>query len=269
MAFNTRYLIMNEEEIMKVNECVINTVKSFNDSATVTIVGDPLDCSTDTSIKFAEHAKKYGTDVISLIYRAYLFSDDHVYDHYKKIADVVDLPILVHEMPFMRGIPQHQDGNWSIDLLDKLADIPQVVAIKEDAKQDDYTREIVDKISDRVAIVVSGAAMQQWIKVSDKCQAWLSGVGNFCPEIEIDFYNHFLNNNTEECQKIIDTIETPYFWIKDNLSWHLGIKSTLDILGIMDRQERMPYQQLDDEKHSKVLEIMREISENTDYFKIN
>ena len=57
MAFNTRYLIMNEEEIMKVNECVINTVKSFNDSDTVTIVGDPLHCSTDTSIKFAEHAK--------------------------------------------------------------------------------------------------------------------------------------------------------------------------------------------------------------------
>ena len=47
----------------------------------------------------------------------------------------------------MKGRPQHQDGNWSINLLDRLADIPNVVAIKEDAKLDDYTREIVNKIS--------------------------------------------------------------------------------------------------------------------------
>ena len=52
MAFNTRYLIMNEEEIFKVNECVISKIKSFNDNQTIIIVGDPLDCSTATSIKF-------------------------------------------------------------------------------------------------------------------------------------------------------------------------------------------------------------------------
>ena len=259
MAFNSRYLLMSEEEIYKVNECVIKKIRSFNDTEAIIIVGDPLDCSTETSIKFAQHAKDHGADMISLIYRAYLFSDDHVFDHYNKIANDVDIPILIHEMPFMKGIPKHQDGNWSIDLLDRLADIPNVIAVKEDAKIDDYTKNIVDKISDRVAIVVSGNGLQQWSKVSNKCQAWLTGIGNLFPKTEIDFYQHYLNNEQEKCNEIIENIEKPFFFVKDNYSWHLGIKSALEHLGLMSKQERMPYQDLDEKKHKHVGEIVEQI----------
>lgn len=259
MAFNTRYLLMSEDEIMKVNECVIKKIKSFDDSQTITIVGDPLNCSTETSIKFAQHAKDNGADMISLIYRAYLFEDDHVFNHYNTIAEAVNIPILVHEMPFMKGIPQHQDGNWSISLLDRLASIPNVMAIKEDAKVDDYTKEIVDRISDRVAIVVSGDGLQQWKKVSDKCQAWLSGIGNLFPKVELDFYDYHLNGEHSKCDQIIENIEKPFFFVKDNYSWHLGIKSALEHLGLMSKVERMPYQELDDKKHEHVGEIIEGI----------
>lgn len=259
MAFNTRYLLMNEDEIYKVNECVIKKVKSFEDDETIIIVGDPLDCSTETSIKFAQHAKDKGADMISLIYRAYLFFDDHVFNHYNTIANAVDIPILVHEMPFMKGIPKHQNGNWSIDLLDRLANIPNVIAVKEDAKMDDYTKDIVDKISDRVAIVVSGNGLQQWSKVSEKCQAWLSGIGNLFPKVEIDYYKYHLNNQEDKCNEIIENIEKPFFFVKDNYSWHLGIKSAMEHLNIMSKQERMPYQELDEEKHKHVGEIVGQI----------
>jgi len=260
MAFNTRYLLMNNAEIFEINEFIIKTVKSL-DKNNIVIVGDPLHCSTDTSIEFAKHAKKHGADIVSLIYRSYLFFDDHVYNHYKKIADSVDIGILVHEMPFAKGIPDHQDGKWSLSLLDKLADIPQIVAIKEDAKDNQYSRMVVDKIYDRVAVVISGNGLQQWSKVADKCSAWLTGISCFVPRSEIDFYNYYLNNNKEKCNEIIEHLEKPFFWIKDNLSWHLGIKSTLHLLGLMDRQERMPYQMLNKTQHQQVKDILIKISE--------
>lgn len=260
MAFNTRYLLMNNREIMDINEFIIKKVKSI-DETNIVIVGDPLNCSTKTSIEFAKHARDNGADVISLIYRAYLFFDEHVYNHYKTVAEAVpDIGILVHEMPFMKGIPQHQDGTWSLGLIDKLANIPSVVAMKEDAKQDDYTRKVVDLISDRVAIVVSGNGLQQWSKVSDKCAAWLTGIGNLWPKTEIEFYEAHLQGDTKTCNHIIENIEKPFFWVKDNLSWHLGIKSALKTLGIMERHERMPYQPLNDEQHQKVKEIINNIA---------
>lgn len=256
MAFNTRYLLMSNIEIMEVNEFVIKKVKSLNKD-NIVIVGDPLNCSTNTSIEFAQNAKQHGADIISLIYRAYLFFDEHVYNHYKAVADAVpDIGILVHEMPFMKGIPQHQDGSWSLNLIDKLANIPSVVAMKEDAKQDEYTRKVVDLISDRVSIVVSGNGLQQWSKVSDKCASWLTGIGNLWPETELEFYEAHLNGDKKTCNDIIENIEKPFFWVKDNLSWHLGIKSALKVLGIMERHERMPYQPLNEEQHQKVKEIV-------------
>ena len=262
MAFNTRYLLMNNREIMDINQFIIKKVKSL-DKNNIVIVGDPLNCSTKTSIEFAKHARDNGADVISLIYRAYLFFDEHVYNHYKTVADAVpDIGILVHEMPFMKGIPQHQDGTWSLGLIDKLANIPSVVAMKEDAKQDDYTRKVVDLISDRVAIVVSGNGLQQWSKVSDKCAAWLTGIGNLWPKTELEFYEAHLQGDTKTCNHIIENIEKPFFWVKDNLSWHLGIKSALKTLGIMERHERMPYQPLNDEQHQKVKEILEGIEIN-------
>ena len=262
MAFNTRYLIMDDDEVMEVNRVVCETVREFADPNCVTIVGDPLNCSTATSIKFAQHAKDCGADVISLIFRAYHFFDDQVYDHYKAVADAVDIGILVHEMPFMRGVPQLQDGKWSINLLDRLADIPNVVAMKEDAKDDEYTRQVVDKVSDRVAIVVSGNGLQQWSKVSDKCQAWLTGIGNFAPRTELDFYKWVKSGTPEDATKaqaIIDNIEKPFFWLKDNYGWHLSIKSALEHLGIMSRVERMPYQVLPTDKHKVACDIMDRI----------
>lgn len=262
MAFNTRYLLMDNREIMDINQFIIKKVKSL-DETNIVIVGDPLNCSTKTSIEFAKHARDNGADVISLIYRAYLFFDEHVYNHYKTVADAVpDIGILVHEMPFMKGIPQHQDGTWSLSLIDKLANIPSVVAMKEDAKQDNYTRKVVDLISDRVAIVVSGNGLQQWSKVSDKCAAWLTGIGNLWPKTELEFYEAHLQGDTKTCNRIIENIEKPFFWVKDNLSWHLGIKSALKTLGIMERHERMPYQPLNDEQHQKVKEILEGIEIN-------
>jgi len=259
MAFNTRYLLMNNQEIMDINQFVIKKVKSL-DPNNIVIVGDPLHCSTQTSIEFAKHALECGADVISLIYRAYLFFDDHVYNHYKAIADAVpEIGILVHEMPFMKGIPQYQDGSWGMDLIDKLADIPSVVAMKEDAKQDEYTLKIVNLISDRVSIVVSGNGLQQWSKVSDKCAAWLTGIGNVWPEKELEFYKAHINGDTQTCNHIIEDIEKPFFWVKDNLSWHLGIKSALHALGIMERHERMPYQPLNEKQHKQVVDIIHKI----------
>ena len=96
--------------------------------------------------------------------------------------------------------------------------------------------------------------------MSNKCQAWLSGIGNLFPKAEIDFYNAYLENDTDKCIEIIDKIEKPFFYIKDNYSWHLGIKSAMEHLGLMSKQERMPYQELEGEVHQHIGEIVKDIA---------
>ncbi|HAI43075.1 MAG TPA: hypothetical protein DCM40_35740, partial [Maribacter sp.] len=69
MGYNTRFSILSDLEIKKLSKVVVNRVNSFNDPECVSIIADPLHCSTDTSIEFAKFGEEIGADVISLIFR--------------------------------------------------------------------------------------------------------------------------------------------------------------------------------------------------------
>ena len=105
-------------------------------------------------------------------------------------AESCGIGILIHEMPFISGHGGHTI-NWPISLLDKLADIPNIIAIKEDAKNDDYSHEVIRTIKDRLSIIISGGGKRQWLQFADQgCQAWLNGIGVFEPKLAILFWKH-------------------------------------------------------------------------------
>lgn len=269
MGYNSRFSILSDIEIMQINETVARKVKSYNDESTVTIVADPLHCSTDTSIMFAKHAELIGADVISLIFREKVYFEEQVFNHYKEVAENSNVGILIHEMPLNNGIPGKPPLiNWSLNLLDKIADIENVIAIKEDAKEDDYTEEVSKLLSDRLAVITSGYGMKQWMKFVPNVHSWLSGTGGFNPAIEVDFFNAWNSQDLEKCNEIIDDVEIPFNTIKDKFGWHLGIKSAMDFMGVMNRKERMPLQELPSNMFKELSEMMIQLGENSEYLKV-
>ena len=56
------------------------------------------------------------------------------------INDACSVGILIHEMPFLNGL-----GGPIVQppLLDQVADLSNVIAIKEDAKDDEYSDQVV------------------------------------------------------------------------------------------------------------------------------
>jgi 4-hydroxy-tetrahydrodipicolinate synthase len=268
MAYNSRFSLLSDDEIMTLNELVVKTVKSFNDDECITIVADPLHCSTETTIQFAKHAELIGADVISLIFRERVYFDDQVYNHFKEVADNCNVGILIHEMPLTNGIPgQSKTIDWSLDLLDKIANLENVIAIKEDAKKDEYTRQVSDLLCDRLAVITSGYGMKQWMKFAPNAHAWLSGSGGFNPAIEVDWHTAWKNGDLEKCNQIINNVEIPFGEIAKTFGWHLGIKTAMDIMGVMNRVERMPLQQLPDQSFKQLKNMMYDIADKSDYLK--
>tara|TARA_R100000008_G_C3587179_1_gene173417 strand:+ start:1814 stop:2782 length:969 start_codon:yes stop_codon:yes gene_type:complete len=266
MGYNSRFSILSDIEIMQLNEVVTRTVKSYNDDDCVVIVADPLHCSTQTSIDFAKHAEMIGADVISLIFREKVYFEEQVYNHYKEVSENCNVGILIHEMPLNNGIPgQPPRIDWSLELLDKIADLDNVIAIKEDAKKDEYTDKVSRKLCDRLAVITSGYGMKQWMKFTPHVHSWLSGTGGFNPSIEVDFYEAWKNGDSEKCNHIIEKVELPFNTIKDKFGWHLGIKSAMDVMGVMSRQERMPLQQLPDNDFRELEQMMDDISSGSPY----
>jgi 4-hydroxy-tetrahydrodipicolinate synthase len=259
MGYNSRYSELSWEEIKTLNTFVIRTVKGIDPEAIV-CVADPLHCSTSVSLEFARHAQLTGADMISLIFREKYYSNDQVFNHYARIADQVDIGILIHEMPFISGHGGHTI-NWPVELLDRLCDLERVVAIKEDAKDDDYSYEVIAKIRDRVSIIISGGGKRQWLRFADHgCQAWLNGIGVFEPRLAVAFWNARQSGDQALCDEIINKIEVPFFErVVGRYGWHLGAKAAMEARGVMQRYERMPMLALTDSEYQDVASVIREL----------
>ena len=260
MAYNSRYSQLTNAEIMRLNEFVVHSVRQLG-SDVLTIVGDPIHCSTATSVEFCQHASSIGADLISLIVREKYYSDDQIVDHFVACSRESDVNILVHEMPFISGFGGHTI-NWPLSLLDRVADVERVVAIKEDAKDDQYSRDVVDLIRNRLSIVISGGGKRQWLRFAGQgCQAWLNGIGVFDPRLPIVFYDAYLGGIQEVVDDIVSGVEIPFFeGVVDRFGWHRGIKAALEVCGLMSRRERAPMVALTDDEYAVVEGVMAKIA---------
>lgn len=259
MGYNSRYSELSWDEIKDLNAFVTKKVKGLS-SDNLMIVADPLHCSTKVSLDFAKHAEEIGADVISIICREKYYSDDQVFAHYEYIANNSDIGILVHEMPFLNGYGGPA-VNWPLSLLTRVCKLKNVVAVKEDAKDDAYSKEVIAAIKDDVSIVISGGGVRQWLRFADDgCQSWLNGFGVFEPKLEVNFWKAYQQGNKEVLDRIVNEIEVPFFenGVK-KLSWHLTIKAALEARGLMNRHERLPMLALKDEDAQKVNNLLNEL----------
>jgi 4-hydroxy-tetrahydrodipicolinate synthase len=240
MAYNSRYSQLTFEEIKTLNFFVSKKVKELSPD-NVVIVADPPHCATKHSVEFAQHAESCGADIISLIVRERFYFEDQIYQHFKIINDTCGIGILIHEMPFLNGLGG-PIVNWPLSLLDRVADLSNVIAIKEDAKDDQYSQDVIELLKNRLSIIISGGGKSQWLRFADHgCQAWLNGIGVFEPRLATTFWQAWKTGNQHIIDKIVNDIEAPFFehGVK-KYGWHLTIKVALEHFGVMSSHDRMP-----------------------------
>lgn len=259
MTYNGRFSLLSWQEMLKINEVVSKHVKS-NFPECVVIVADPMTNPTTVSIDFAKHAESVGADIISCIFLERYHFDDQVYDHFKAIADSTNIGILIHEQG-LDGI--HGKTKYPLDLLDRLAGIENIIALKEDSKDPLYSEDLIEMLKDRLSIIISGRGKRQFIHYNPMgCQAHLVGIGSFAPRTSLSFHSAFKDNNMTKAWGIINEIERPFFKIGMKYGWHPVLKSGMHELGLMDRVERPPLCMLPEDQHDKVVKVVKQIKQS-------
>jgi 4-hydroxy-tetrahydrodipicolinate synthase len=82
--------------------------------------------STKETIELTEIAKKIGADMALIVAPYYNRpTQEGMYQHFKKVAETVDLPLVLYNIPGRTGV------NMLPELVARLAQIPNIVAIKE------------------------------------------------------------------------------------------------------------------------------------------
>ncbi|MGD2105027.1 MAG: 4-hydroxy-tetrahydrodipicolinate synthase [Anaerolineae bacterium] len=105
--------------------------------------------STQEALALAHDAKEAGASAALIVTPYFLHpSDKGVYQHYLDIATAVDLPIILY------NIPQVMDRYLARTVVEDLADLPNVVGIKDSSGDLTYTMEILEYAGDRIDVFV-------------------------------------------------------------------------------------------------------------------
>lgn len=251
----SRFNLLSWEEVKKVNETV---VKAAAGNA-VTIVANPLTGGTLHAVDFAKHAEKIGADFFLAYFPERHYGEENTYEFFKTVNDAVSIGILLHEMPKRNG---YGPGNvhYSLELLDRLMKLEHIAGFKEEALDAGYSNQILERFRDKAIIIGAGGGMSRYLNRDFKrgSKAFLGGIGNFVPSLELDFYNAITSGNEAEASRIVNEIEIPYFNKVVPIGWHPSLKAALALKGLMKEYERPPMKQLTLDEKNALRKVMEE-----------
>jgi 4-hydroxy-tetrahydrodipicolinate synthase len=105
--------------------------------------------STQEALALARDAREAGASAALIVTPFFLHpSDKGVYQHFYDIATGVDLPIILY------NIPQVMDRYLPRTVVEDLADLPNVIGIKDSSGNLTYTMEILEYAGDRIDVFV-------------------------------------------------------------------------------------------------------------------
>ncbi len=104
---------------------------------------------THEALALAQDAKEAGADAVLVVTPYFLHpSDKGVYQHFYDIATGVDIPLILY------NIPQVMDRYLPRRVVEDLADLPNVVGLKDSSGDLTYTMEILEYAGDRIDILI-------------------------------------------------------------------------------------------------------------------
>lgn len=193
--------------------------------------------------KWAEYAKEDGADGVLLlpptIYKA---NDDEIFEHFAKVAEV-GLPIMAYNNPFSTKI------DLMPELIARLAEIPEVVAIKEfsgDIRRILAIKELCD------IDVICGTDDLLFESLVVGADGWFAGYPNAFPKESVAIYDLVKAGDIAGAFEIYEQLVAVFRW-DTTVEFVQAIKLSMDIHGrTYGGPTRPPRGPLTPEQHKQV-----------------
>jgi len=215
------------------------------------IAGTGTNC-THSTIKLSENAKRAGADGCLIVTPYYNKpTQNGLYAHYKAVADKIDLPIILYNVP----------SRCACDLLpetvERLSQLKTIVGIKEATGKIERTQEIKQRCHDRFAVFSGDDATALKLMIDGGAQGVISVTANVAPEKMQALCQAALKGDVATAEKLdkelsllhqrlfIESNPTPTKWVLQQMG---KIKSGI----------RLPLLPLDRRYHDEVKNAMQQ-----------
>ncbi|HSZ24812.1 MAG TPA: 4-hydroxy-tetrahydrodipicolinate synthase [Cytophagaceae bacterium] len=175
-------------------------------------------------------------------------SQEGIYLHYKAIADISPLPIILY------NVPGRTSSNIAAKTTIRLSSHPNIVAIKEASGNIEQALEIV-KYADKDFILISGDDIVTVPMISIGAKGVMSVMANAYPSQFSKMLKLALNNDFKGATEILKMLIDLNGYLYEEGS-PVGIKQTLELLGICHANVRLPLAKASAELKAKISQAM-------------
>lgn len=242
--------ILNGEEKKLVLETVVKQV-----AGRVPVYAGTGCISTKETIEQSRMAMEAGADVLSIITPSFAAaSQNEIYDHYKTVAEAVDMPIVLYNIPARTG------NAIAPATVAKLAQIENIVGAKDSS----------GNFANILAYIEAGKSKKNGtfsvLSGNDQLILWtlkaggtggIAGCANVYPHTMASIYDCYMADNWDEAKKHQDSIASFRACFKYG-NPNTIVKTAVSLLGYSVGKCRAPFNQVPEEGIEALKKVLKE-----------
>lgn len=219
---------LDVEEHAQVIEAVIKAA-----AGRIPIIAGTGANSTREAIELTETARKLGADAALLVTPYYNKpTQEGLYQHYKAIAEAVDLPQILYNVPGRTGVDMHNDT------VIRLADVDRIVGIKDATGDLNRGHDLINRLNQKIA-VYSGDDATAYRLILLGAQGNISVTANVAPDVMSQVCEAAKAGNREEAEQLNNSIAVLHqiLFCESN---PIPVKWALSDMGLIGTGIRLP-----------------------------
>lgn len=215
----------------------------------VPLITGVSELSTDRAVQYAKDAEAIGmTALMVLPAMVYVPTSEELFAHLKAVAEATSLPVMLYNNP-----PAYR-VTINFDTLEKLADVPNVVAIKESAPDSRRITDVINRFGDRYTIMagLDDVALEAMLLGAS---GWVSGLTSAFPQESVALIAAFERGDLEEARRIYRWF-MPLLHLDSDPDLVQSIKLAEQIMGRGSERVRMPRLPLSGARRAEVIAMV-------------
>jgi len=237
---------LTADEHIKVVE---HTCKTVN--GRVKVIAGTGSNNTEEAIELTRLAKASGADATLQVAPYYNKpTQEGIFRHYKKIAEEVDLPQIVYNIPARTG------RNIEVGTITRLAGLPNIVAVKEASGSISQIMEVIEKTPDDFAVLSGDDAITLPLMAAGGT-GLISVTSNLYPGLMGDLVEFGLKGDFEGMRELNKKL-MPLFRMMGIEQNPLPIKAALAIKGYIKEVYRLPLCELRPDNRKILADFLKE-----------
>jgi 4-hydroxy-tetrahydrodipicolinate synthase len=187
---------------------------------------------TKQALEMTRYARDVGADAALIVTPFYLKPTSRgIYEHFDTIASKAELPIVLYNIPQVTGVQLP----WQ--MVEDLAQIPNIVGLKDSSGQLGYMLAVLEKVRDKIN-VMCGHDEVVVAALAAGCSGAILASANFMPDVWIKIYNAVEKGDLKTAREIQYKVQKIARIIVK--SGAVGTKEALKMMGVKVGPVRLP-----------------------------